>query len=98
MRRSGRRRVEAEAAVADQPDAAVEDLEAAAGESEADGGEDAVAVGASVRARAMNGLSREHRRREGGAAGVGVRVGLGVLHELMVSYPRSAVDGSTPTG
>jgi len=71
MRRSGRRRVEAEAAVADQPDAAVEDLEAAAGESEADGGEDAVAVGASVRARAMNGLSREHRRREGGAAGVG---------------------------
>jgi hypothetical protein len=38
--------VEAEAAVADQPDAAVEAFEAAVGEPEADGGEHAGAVGA----------------------------------------------------
>ena len=38
--------VEAEAAVADQPDAAVEALETAVGEPEADGGEDAGAVAA----------------------------------------------------
>ena len=36
--------VEAEGAVADQADLAVEALEAAVGEAEADGGEDAVAV------------------------------------------------------
>ena len=39
-------RVEAEAAVADQPDLAVEALEPRVGEAEADGGEDAVAVAA----------------------------------------------------
>ena len=38
--------VEAEGAVADQADLAVEAFEAAVGEAEADGGEDAVAVGA----------------------------------------------------
>src|SRR5206468_12506472 len=38
--------VKAEAAVADQADLAVEALEAAVGQAEADGGEDAVAVGA----------------------------------------------------
>ena len=37
--------VEAEAAVADQADAAVEAFEAAVGEAESDGGEDAGAVG-----------------------------------------------------
>ncbi len=41
--------MEAEAAVADQPDAAVEALETAVGEPEADGGEDAGAVAADVR-------------------------------------------------
>ena len=38
--------MEAEAAVADEADLAVEALEAAVGQAEADGGEDAVAVGA----------------------------------------------------
>ena len=36
--------MEAKGAVADEPDAAVEALEAAVGQAEADGGEDAVAV------------------------------------------------------
>src|SRR3954453_18298138 len=54
------RGVEAEAAVADQADLGVEGLEAAVGEAEADGGGDAVALGASIRAALPGSGSRGH--------------------------------------
>src|SRR3954452_11489492 len=56
--------VEAEAAVADQADAAVEALEAAVGEPEADGGEDAGAV-ATDRARELDERDQPRPRRPG---------------------------------
>ena len=63
--------VEAEAAVADQADLAVEAFEAAVGEAEADGGEDAVAVAAEG-AREPD-ERRQPRARRPGQPGVEVR-------------------------
>jgi hypothetical protein len=51
--------VVAEGAVADQADLAVEAFEAAVGEAEADGGEDAGAVRAQGAGEATNGFRRE---------------------------------------
>jgi hypothetical protein len=79
--------VEAEGAVADQADLGVEALEAAVGEAEADGGEDAVAVRAE-RAREPDERS-EPRARCPGQPGVEVRGRERRVVEVVLKWPSS---------